>query len=223
MAHREAEEPHDHAIARRRRVTQFHFLFVSMNSSPPALRSYVRGFTLVELIVVIAVASVIMSLSIGGLNQSLQSQRLSASATRLAGEHGAATLQAVRENRSLEVRLLRRTLDISPANRLRGVQIFAVEPTTGEARPVGEPIFLDPGVVVLENEVHSTLLKHKSTTIPDGYYTLKASGTTDLDKGATDRWCITLALEEEIKDESSPPPNHRVLVINPHTAAVQLY
>lgn len=194
-----------------------------MNSIPPASLPRRRGFTLVELVMVITVAGLIMSLSIGGINHSLQSQRLSSSSTRLAGEHAAAALQAVRENKSLEVRFLRRSSDINPASMLRGVQIHAVEPTTGQATPVGEPIFLDPGVVILESDVHSTLLKHKSASIPDGYYTLKASGTTDLGKNSTDRWCLTLALEEELKGDGVAPVNHRVLIINPHTAAVQVY
>lgn len=193
--------------------------------TPPIPRTLSRlpAFTLVELIVVVAVAGMIMSLTVGSLNHSLQSQRLSASANRLAGEHAAAALQAVRENRSLEVRLLRHPLDVNPANRLRGVQIHGVEPTTGEALPIGEPIFFDPGVVIFENAVHSTLLNHRPPSSTEAGYTLKASGTTDLDKNATDAWCLTLVLEAEIKGQDQPPDNHRVLVINPHTTAVQLY
>lgn len=181
------------------------------------------AFTLVELIVVVAVMAVILSYSASGFTSSLQSQRLGASATRLAGEHSAAQLQAIRENRSLEVRLLRQVNEFNTNNRLRGVQLQAIDPATGNASPVGEPITLDSGVVVYEDPAHSTVLNHKTTELPDGYYTLKPNGATDLSPASTEKWCLTLVLERDLKTDGALPVDHRVLVINAQTGAVRVY
>ena len=183
-----------------------------------------RGFTLVELLSVLTVVALLLGVSASTLTSSLQAQQLSASANRIAGELSALALQSVRENREIQIRLLRQESELGNDHRLRALQAYSVDPTSGDTSPIGEVIPLESGIVVLEDESLSSLTKHQNSVAPEGFFTFHPAGGTDLPMDSTDKWCMTLILErDESISGSGLPANFRTLVINAHTGAIRVY
>ncbi len=187
------------------------------------------AFTLIELLVVVTIIAIMLTMAGFALRGTLESQRLSTSATRLAGDLASVALRAVKENRTLEVRFLFEASDFKNDPRYRSYQMWAIDPLTGTASAVSEKLKFDNGIVGLQDTTHSNLLLHEtpsSTSVSKVYgYALLANGSSDLSKGANDRWCLTLVSERVLAKLPSGklPPDYRTLVINPHNGNVKVY
>ena len=189
-----------------------------------------RGaFTLIELIVVMTIISIMLTMAGFALRGTLESQRLSTSATRLAGDLASVGLKAVKENRTLEIRFLLEESDFKNDPRYRSYQVWAIDPLTGTAAAVTEKLKFDNGIVCLQDATRSNLLQHETpSSVSAGKvygYALLANGSTDLSKGTSDRWCLTLVSERMLAKLPSGklPADYRTLVINSHTGAVKVY
>lgn len=187
------------------------------------------AFTLIELLAVMSIMAIMLTMAGFALRGTVESQRLSTSATRLANDLAGVNLRAVKENRTLEIRLLLESSDFKNDPRYRSYQVWAIDPLTGKASAVSEKLKFDNGIIALQDSTRSNLLQHEtpsSTSAGKIYgYALMANGSTDLSKGINDRWCLTLVSERVLAKLASGklPPDYRTLVINPHTGAVKVY
>ena len=183
-----------------------------------------RGFTLLELVFVLVVVSLLIASGSMVITGALQSQRLSASASRLANELAAAGIQAIRENRTLEVHCITEQSEFKGDLQVRSCQLYAIDPSTGKTSPIRERWPLDTGVVAIAGDVYSNVLSHSTLSGFKGGYSLRPDGSTDLGNSPADRWCITLVNERDLaKVHGGLPPDYRTLLINPATGLIKVY
>lgn len=187
-------------------------------------RSRSRGFTLIELLCVVTVLALVLGLTFAGMGGSLASQRLHASATALAGHLSSAALQAVRENRDIELRLLRGKAEFGTDEPIAAIQFYSVDPTTGVATASSAILPFEGDVVIYEDVTCSTLLGYKAPQGGQSTCTFKPTGTTMLPKNTGEQWCLTLVnARDRLSATGGLPANHRVVVINPHNGAIKTY
>ena len=177
----------------------------------------------------VLIISILVSAGSMSITQSIQSQRLSSSATRLAGNLSAAAIQSVRENRTLEVHFL--SLPSVFKNdkndlQVRAAQLFSIDPVTGKTAPIRELWQFDTGIIMLAGapNIFSNVLSQSTVSGFSGGYSFRPNGSTDLGKAAADRWCLTLINERDLaKYKGNLPPDYRTLVINASTGEVRVY
>lgn len=183
----------------------------------------VCAFTLAEMLVVICLISVILLLSMNSLRGTLQAQNLSAAATLLQNELRMTTILAVKENRTIYLRFLTSTPD-APAPPYRGWQLVTLDHSTGLLTDVSAPQKLPDGVIFIDHEEYSNILKLEPTPSPGLFFGFTPSGDTTLPKTGTARWCLTLAEESKVMAKPGTlPQNYRVLVIDSFTGNVSVY
>lgn len=208
--------------------------------TPSSRRRWQPAFTLIELMVVVAIMSmllVVSSMSVGGM---LAAQQLTSSANRFVNEMAFAAQLSVRENRMVGVRFLKRQVEPGEGVPLRyqGWQLMLPDRTTGKWRPHGEVNFLDNSTVMMDNSDWSTLLSRTPLVGEDAVedevktppvFAFKPEGGTTLPRGEADpRWCVTMALVRDVADAdptapATLPANYRTVLLNAHTGAVVLY
>jgi uncharacterized protein (TIGR02596 family) len=199
-----------------------------------------EGFSLVELLTVVALLSLLLGLSALSVRGSLDNYRLSSTAAQLQSDLSYASQRASRDNASVYFRFYQRVND-TEGDFLRSYQLLRLDQRTGKMVPLGKVKYFDQGIVIFPEPEFSNLLERGllssgegdpaipaatgtgSPTTDDYLYCemqLKPDGSTSLE---TDRaWCLTLALERDASD-SIPPPDARVLSINSITSSVRIY
>jgi uncharacterized protein (TIGR02596 family) len=189
------------------------------------------GFTLLEIVIVMAAVALLLTLGVSGFQGSMASQKLSTATVLLTNELARTSQVAVKENRTIHVRFLRRSE--MEVEQYRGWIMLAANRTTGELEPLAEEQALPSGVVILNDGVFSNILQHVSVAGQDLHLGFTPEGGTTLSVAAGSRWCLTLVLETDLARNSSDPvgqaastalpPNHRTLLVNAHTGAVTAY
>ncbi len=186
-----------------------------------------QAFTLLEMLVSIAIISILVTLATLSLLGSLASQQLGAAVFRFAGDLTQAAQIAATENRTVALTFLEEYDPLSEPNappQVRGWQLEAANPHTGLLEPLSEPVRLESGIVIMDSLQYSTLLSRPRGNLEPCRIRFKADGSTDLPIGNQQRWCMTFALESDLrKDPAALPPNSRTVVINAFTAAVTVY
>ncbi|WP_265595176.1 Verru_Chthon cassette protein D [Verrucomicrobium sp. BvORR106] len=200
----------------------------------PASRG--EAFTLIEMMVVIAMVAMLVALSSFSIGSALSAQQLTSSSARFTNELAYAAQLAARENRMVGVRFLRREQEGGGEGQsyFQGWQLMVPDRATGKWRPFGEVNLLEKSTIMIEQESWSNLLARtplvKASAVDDvdttpPVFAFKPEGGTTLPRGASDpRWCVTLALATDW--ERAPdalPANYRTLVLNASTGAVVLY
>jgi len=118
-----------------------------------------RGFSLVELLVVIAVISILATLSIGGLNNVARSSKLANAAQRVGDQIALARQLAVSRNLPVEVRFYKLPdFDATTGGPTlwRGMQLFMSDGTATNA--ASRPVFFPQRVIISSNSAISPLL-----------------------------------------------------------------
>lgn len=177
-----------------------------------------RGFSLIEMMIVVGMIAIMLVIFSVGLSTSFVSGELSTTARQLAREldHGA-QLAALR-NRSVTVRF---TSDLEePDENYQGFQIGITDGATGDFVPTSG-FFRFPGSVTIHrNNRTSTLLNLADSDSPEFEFQFRADGTTSLPKDA--HWSVTLVRWEQGGD-AQLPSNYRTVVINPYNGSTTLY
>lgn len=185
------------------------------------------GFTLLELALVVVVATILVTMTTFSLLRSIASQQLNTAAFRLSGDVAQASQLATTESRTVSLTFIEEhdlMESLGATTRFRGWQLQAANPLTGALEPVADPVRLEAGVILMDHITFSNILTRPRDSGEPCVIRFKADGSTDLPIADNQRWCVTLALEADMEqDAQALPPNSRTVVINAHTGAVTVY
>ena len=195
-------------------------------------RNAVLGFSLIELLAVLAVLGIVAALTIPSMSSVLRGSALAAAEDELAAELGLARQQAVAGNRDVEVRFYRYTDSAAAGtlqDRFQSFQLVAYD-ESGKAIPSSRIKKISPRVVLASDEKLSTLLgaslkktwgtetKPSLPTIGTNYeaYAIRfrPDGSADLTPFPTVPWFLTLHDSAAGDGLKTPPANYATLVID---------
>ncbi len=201
-----------------------------------------RGFTLLELLTVLAIIAIILGMTVPAVNGYLRGQRLASASANLAGELGVAQQVADTTNRSIEVRFYRYADPETPSsqNLFRAYQLVTHNPN-GSINPNFQLKRLEADVVLSPNKQFSTLLNLTEQTPKDADPVLPRVGKnytfvsfmylpgdkTSLTKPTSPqdmsgRWCATLVNEITVSKADVLPSNFVTLQIDPYNGSLRL-
>jgi uncharacterized protein (TIGR02596 family) len=191
-----------------------------------------RAFTLVEILIVLAIIAMLLFLTIPGLTDVLKGSKLTSTADQIITDIGIARQTAIKESVPVEVRFYKfRNPDAKNAERFAAYQCFRLRqdlnsPSDYTADRVPVPVFekirvIPQGVVLVDAKQWSPLIAdedmHKDRgrirgVIPGEmdteatYYSfvINPEGETSLDRSGAKQWYITLVTESEYQKVSDP-------------------
>ena len=215
----------------------------------PNQRRCPRGFTLVELLVVLGIITILSALSIPAISGIMRSSRMTGAGSTLGGQLNVAQQYAMSRNCEVEVRLYQLPEGSTPSATTptvyRAIQSFAV-PTNGSAKvPITKVIYLPDQICIMNNVTYSSILQTPSgETYPEhvlgttagtalgpyppasyNYYDFhfKPDGSTDLDPSSAQSWFISLVNERDPVLATGLPANFVTLQINATSGRVSNY
>lgn len=187
-----------------------------------------RAFTLVEVLVVLAIISVIMFFSVPNMKEMIQGSKLTQAGDQLKYDLGIAQQTAVKDNLTVEVRFYQYRQPDQPSDAelqtFTAYQMFTLIPdSTKPSDPKAERILapiskinkLPSGVIIPASTIWSTLVT--DTTIANGSeevagliptekrtvatyrsFQINPDGSTNLNTSGADQWYVTLMDSSEI-------------------------
>ncbi len=187
-----------------------------------------HAFTLIEILVVLAIISIIMFFTVPNMGQIIQGSKLTQAGDQLKYDLGLAQQTAVKDNLTVEVRFYQyRQPDEaadSPRETFTAYQMFSLIPDSTKPSdpkaerilaPIGKVKKLPTGVIIPANELWSTLVS--SSSIANGTeeisgliptekrtsalyrsFQINPDGSTNLDTSGVDQWYVTLVDSTEL-------------------------
>lgn len=207
-------------------------VFRSSSFRPSPWPSRPSGFSLVEILVVMAVAAMIISVAGFGLKNSWRSQQVAASAASLVQGFSLARTTAMRENRPVQVRIYKfQDGDLATAEpHYRAWQLIGLNPgLTGDALNIITELQRFEGTTVMSPHKQFSSLIVGQTGLPtDETYQYVAvefrpNGSTQLEVDPDQPWTITLLNEVDATSNTELPKDARTLVITPETGMTSIY
>lgn len=189
------------------------------------------AFSLIELLVVVAIIGILAGSAIGGLNNVARSTNLTSAAQRLGDQFALARQTAVSRNLPVEVRIYDLPdYDSTTGNLMRGIQLFLPDGT-----PVSRPLLFSQRVIISTNTTVSPMLSAMdSGTTNFSTYTSRSYKSFTIRPNATlsktnavgtfsDANCfLTLHHENDAKPDGIKPANFATVQINPVTSKVTI-
>ncbi len=212
---------------------------------PPRRLKRALGFTLVELLVVVAVIALIVGLAVPSLEPMMKGSKLTTGSDNLRFALSAYRQQAIAENKPIEIRFLK---FIDPGSPGRHDAFRAFVPgrfrqerdVDGAGRfvfdPIGNVQKLPEGVVLSSQESLSSFLTSNKVRkglhelpvqgqmeLPFVSFTFRPNGSTDLPKRAGDTWFFTLVLERDDEQANNNPDNFVTLAVDAFNGSIRAY
>ncbi len=187
-----------------------------------------RAFTLIEILVVLAIISVIMFFSVPNMGEIIQGSKLTQAGDQLKYDLGLAQQTAVKENLTVEVRFYQfrqpDQSDDEARNTYAAYQMFTLIPDSTKPSdpkaerilaPIGKIKKLPIGVVIPASELWSSLVANariangteeifglipteKRTVATYRSFQINPDGSTNLDTSGVEHWYVTLIDSTEI-------------------------
>jgi len=182
------------------------------------------AFTLVEMLVVVAIISAVMVLAVPALNSTLNSANLTTAAQLVSDQFLLARQEAVARNREVVVRFYR--LPTATATEWRGVQVLRIEQTPTGLRtvPLSRLTVFPTGVIVSPSAALSPLLSadadNSGSDSLSAYGDVAYGGISYRPNGfvgggvSSSNNFLTL---QNANASGTPPPNYATIQINPVT------
>ncbi|RYD37029.1 MAG: Verru_Chthon cassette protein D [Verrucomicrobiaceae bacterium] len=195
---------------------------ISKRMTPRHRSSSGRGFTLVEVLVVLAIISIIMFLSVPNMGEIIKGSKLTQAGDQLRNDLAQAQMAAIKQNLTVEVRFYQYKqpeMDAAvAASSYSAYQMFTLIPdSTKPSDPKAERILapfgrikkLPSGIVIPSSETWSTLVSNntiatgeqqvlglipteKQTAATYRSFQLNPDGTTNLGTTGATQWYVTL-------------------------------
>lgn len=199
-----------------------------MKAFPKLLRLR-QAFTLIEILVVLAIITVIMFFSVPNMGEIIQGSKLTQAGDQLKYDLGIAQQAAVKDNLTVEVRFYQYRQPDQPSEvgttTFTAYQIFSLIPdSTRPSDPKAERILapldkikkLPTGVIIPMSDVWSSLVTHptiangtqeilglipteRSTVATYRSFQINPDGSTNLDTSGAQQWYITLIDSKELQ------------------------
>jgi uncharacterized protein (TIGR02596 family) len=204
--------------------------------SSRARSSAAAAFTLIEILVVVALIAMLLAISGLGLGNSISSMQLSAAANGLSGTLNHAALLARRENRPVQVRFYKFATAENPDARFRAYQLAmmdGINPDGSASIQLLSEIHQLPSGVVMSPDARFNTLAGQAEQTPGASdpsfgpnytfasYEIRPDGLTTLPKN--EPGVITLFLEGHKPEASGLPANFRAVVLNSLNARARIY
>jgi uncharacterized protein (TIGR02596 family) len=194
------------------------------------------GFSLLELLVVIAVIAIMAALAVSGFHSITGANSITSSADRIAAALDLARQSAMTKNKKIEVRFYEAPA-LGWTNDFRAFQIFEIG-DSGSATPLTKSAALGTPTIIARDTGLSTLLlsereKTNWTTndprisIPNAgtgyvcrYLQFRPDGSTDLPVDG--KWHLTIVDAKAPGSAAEPPANFACIWVEPVSGAVRV-
>ena len=198
-----------------------------------------RGFTLVEMMVVIAIIVLLGALAVPALSSLMTSYNLGNTAQAISGQLNYARQSALTSNDAIQVRFYQLTDAVHSSQvTYRAIQCF--QETDNGTIPLTKPNIFPPGIVISNNTAVSTLFAGYGMTSANGpllpitqnasylYFRYRPNGQTDLtpqvgSNGTPASPCITCYSETAPIVANGLPANYVVLQLDVINGTVRVF
>jgi uncharacterized protein (TIGR02596 family) len=189
-----------------------------------------RGFSLLEMLLLLALIAGLMALAMKGYNATVQASAVTAGADMLSDALTEARSSAVTQNTTVEVRIYDVPSEAGAAPAYDAVQLHWLK-ADGTTPAVALPVLLSPWVVIDPTPTHSPLIaSNPQTATPDPGDTRLNSqtrvfhflpdGSTDLNP--TTNWFLTVRPASQ-SDPAHFPSNWACVAVDAATGRPQIY
>ena len=207
-------------------------LFI-FSAPPPCLCDSVRvrsAFSLIELLVVVAIIGLLMTAAVPALNSVLENGRLTQAATLVVNQFTLARQKASAENKNITLRFIRKD-DKSPFDRIQLVTLDSATNATPVSRlttlPMQTAIASDIALTSLMSLTESTANSARDPSIPElgtSYLyrqcTFRPRGSLDL--SIQSNWFATVVLQRNASNTTAPA-NFATIQVDPVNGGLQIY
>lgn len=188
------------------------------------------AFSLIELLVVMAIVVILMAAAVPALNSVLEGGRLTQATTLIVNQFTLAKQNATTENKNITLRVIRKDTS-SPYDRIQLVRLDSAGNATPMLRvatlPTQTAIASDPSLSSIMGIAESAAAPTKDPSIPGletSYryvqFTFRPRGSLELN--IANNWFATVVFARHASD-SSPPANFATIQIDPVNGGVQVY
>lgn len=195
-----------------------------------------RGYTLVEMLAVVAIILALFAVASSGFKKTWESQELRASALQLANDLALASQTAIKLGKPVQVRFYRyHAQEVATEKpQFHAYQLLKRDPLTNLALPLFEMQRFESTTLMSSFERFSSIASKPvkaekydpNLAIGDYEYVaieFRPNGRTNLDPSAAEPWTITLIPVTWADRVGETPKDFQTLSIEPATGAVRMW